>query len=58
MPADTAEVLSVPEPVPDEPAAPAVRLQPTRPEASSAKEVAVDTALIDDLFRQATDLFD
>jgi serine/threonine protein kinase len=61
--ADTAAVLPVQEPV----AAPAaakpmelpVRTQQPRPEAAtSAKEVAVDTALIDDLFRQATDLFD
>lgn len=67
LPADTAAVLPVQEPVaipsadpsPAKSMEPPVRTQQPRPEAAtSAKEVAVDTALIDDLFRQATDLFD
>lgn len=59
MPADTVEVRPVPEePAVVEPAVVPARTKESRPEVTSAREVAVDTALIDDLFRQATDLFD
>ena len=61
MPTDTVESIpavtdSVYKAKPSVPTAPATK--PVLPAASPAKNVAVDTALIDDLFRQATDLFD
>lgn len=62
-PADTVESMpvitdTVPHAEHSVPSAPPVTTQPSGPAAPKAKKVAVDTVFIDDLFRQATDLFD
>ena len=63
MPADTVELIpavmdSVPQVEQSIPSAPAAK-QTARPETTpKEKKVTVDTAIIDDLFRQATDLFE